>query len=100
MKAAGQYVIVRTHSGRCFAGELIERKGKEATLTDVRHLAEIAGADNLSDLAVRGTYLPMRCNFRIVVPTVLLTSAVEIFVCTQKARLSIESVPGSEDPDE
>lgn len=87
------YVIVRTYSAGCFAGELIRRDGKEVELADARRLWYWRGAASLSQLATTGTSTPDQCKFPAAVPSVTLTEAIEIIHTTPEARASIEAVP-------
>ena len=89
----GKYVIVRTYSAGVFAGTLVERNGKEATITDARRLWYWAGAASLSQLANTGTSRPKDCKFPAPVTTILLTEAIEILEVTEEARKSIAEVP-------
>lgn len=88
-----KYVIVRTYSAGVFAGNLQSRDGKEVVLTDARRLWYWAGAASLSQLAVSGTSKPNVCKFRVSVPSVTLTGAIEILDITPTAETSIKSVP-------
>lgn len=87
------YVIVRTYSAGCFAGELLARTGKEVTLRNARRLWYWKGAATLSQLAVEGTSRPTECKFPEAVPEIDLTEAIEVIKATPAARTSIESVP-------
>ena len=86
------YVIVRTYSAGCFAGELAKRDGKEVLLKNARRLWYWAGAASLSQLAVDGTSRPSDCKFPCEVSYVTLTEAIEIIAVTETARLSIAGV--------
>ncbi len=86
-----KYVVVRTYSAGCFAGELVSREGKEVTLTNARRLWCWAGAASLSQLAAEGTSRPDDCKFAVPVE-VVLTEAIELILTTPEARKSIESV--------
>lgn len=86
------YVIVRTYSAGCFAGELMARDGKEVQLANARRLWSWAGAASLSQLAAEGTSQPLRCKFPAAVD-VVLTEAIEVITVTDAARKSIEDVP-------
>ena len=86
------YCIVRTYSAGIFAGNLIERNGKEGTLTNARRLWYWSGAATLSQLAMEGTKNPNQCKFPCPV-TVILTEIIEILPCTAKAKKSIMEVP-------
>ena len=92
-KTKRRYVIVRTYSAGCFAGELVKRIGKEVTITNARRLWYWAGAASLSELAVHGTAKPELCKFPVPVSEVELTEAIEIIAVTAEARKSIEGVP-------
>ena len=88
-----QYVIVRTFSAGVFAGELVERNGKEVTLTNARRLWYWSGAASLSQLSQEGVKNPKDCKFPCEVPSVTLTEAIEILPCSDVARKSIAGVP-------
>lgn len=92
-KKVNQYVIVRTYSAGCFAGELISRSGQEVTLANARRLWSWAGAASLSQLASLGTSKPKECRFPDAVPSAVLTQAIEILEVTPAGRASIEAVP-------
>jgi hypothetical protein len=87
------YVIVRTDSAGVFAGHLVSRKDKEATLANARRIWYWEGAASLSQLAVDGTKKPSSCKFPVAVSEVILTGVIEILACTPKAELSIKEVP-------
>lgn len=89
----GKYCIVRTYSAGVFAGTVVTREGKEVTLTGARRIWYWTGAASLSQLAVDGTSKPNECKFPVEVPEVLVTEAVEIIPCTDRARQSIRQVP-------
>jgi hypothetical protein len=87
------YVIVRTYSAGCFAGELESRSGKEAVMLNSRRLWYWAGAASLSELAVRGTSRPTECKFPVSVPRHELTEVIEVLHVTPEARATIDEVP-------
>ena len=87
-----EYVIVRTHSAGCFAGELAKRDGKVVTLTNARRLWYWSGAASLSQLAIDGTSKPKECKFPESVSQIVLTEAIEIISVTDAARQSIQAV--------
>jgi len=89
---ADNYVIVRTYSAGVHAGELVERNGKEVTLKNARRIWYWAGAATLSQLAMEGTKEPDKCKFPREVKTIILTEAIEIIPCTEKAQKSIKGV--------
>lgn len=93
MKKKNRYVIIRTYSAGCFAGELVSRKGQEVVLKNARRLWQWSGAASLSQLAVDGTKNPSGCKFPVATPHHELTQAIEVIDVTPKARKSIEAVP-------
>lgn len=87
-----KYKIVRTFSAGVFAGIIESRKGKEVVLRNARRLWYWDGAASLSQLAMEGVSAPNNCKFPIAVDRVVLTEAIEILDCTEKAKKSIEAV--------
>jgi hypothetical protein len=88
----GQYVMVRTYSAGVFAGYLVSRKDKEVVLKDARRIWYWDGAASLSQLAMEGTKKPENCKFPVAVKEITLTESIEITICTDKARKSIQAV--------
>jgi hypothetical protein len=88
-----RYVIARTYSAGVFAGYLDKRVGQEATLLEARRLWTWQGAASLSQLATDGTSKPNECKFPCSVVQIDLTQVIEVLSVTEKARLSILSVP-------
>ena len=88
-----KYCIVRTYSAGVFAGYLEKREGKEATIRKVRRIWYWDGACSLSQLAKDGTACPNKCKFAAPVDRILVTEAIEIIDCTEKAMKSIQGVP-------
>lgn len=93
MKDGMKYCIIRTYSAGVFAGYVKDRNGKEVTIVDVRRIWYWDGANSLSQLAVDGTQKPENCKFAVLVSEILVTEAIEIIPCTEKAMLSITGVP-------
>ena len=91
-KAKLEYVIVRTYSAGVFAGEILERAGKEVKLKNARRLWYWSGAASLSQLAQSGTSKPNDCKFPETVDSIILTEVIEILSVTDAARASIEAV--------
>lgn len=87
-----KYVVVRTFSAGCFAGELVSRKGQEVVMRNARRLWHWNGAASLSQLAIDGVSDPRGCKFPDAVSEIVLPQAIEIISATQKARKSIEEV--------
>ncbi len=86
------YVIVRTYSAGVFAGNLVEKNGKEVVLKNARRLWYWDGAATLSQLAMEGVKKPDKCKFPCEVTTITLTEAIEIIPCTDEAIKSIKGV--------
>lgn len=87
-----EYCIVRTYSAGVFAGYVESRDGKEVKIRKARRIWYWDGANSLSQLAVDGTLKPENCKFACEVDTIIVTEAIEIIPCTQKAKESIEGV--------
>ena len=88
----GKYCIVRTYSAGVFAGEIIERNGREVTMNNARRIWYWKGAASLSQLSLDGTSSPEECKFPAPVDNIELLEVIEILQCTDKARKSIEGV--------
>lgn len=88
-----EYCIIRTHSAGVFAGYIVKRTDKEVEIRNARRIWYWDGANTLSDLANYGTKAPQNCKFPAEVEKIIVTEAVEILNCTEKARLSIKDVP-------
>jgi len=84
--------IIRTEKAGVFFGEIKERNGSEATLTNVRRLWYWDGAASLSQLAVDGTCKPNNCKFTIKVDEMVVLGIIEIIPCSEKATASIQGV--------
>jgi hypothetical protein len=93
VKTDGDYVIVRTYSAGVHAGYLESRTGREVVLRNTRRIWYWDGANTLSDLASKGTSKPDKCKFPAAIDKILLTEAIEVIPCTDRARESIEGVP-------
>lgn len=91
-KKGMEYVIVRTYSAGVHAGYLKGRNKKEVELVNARRLWYWDGAASLSQLAMEGVSKPGNCKFPCEVDNIILTEAVEIIPCTEKARINISKV--------
>ena len=87
-----EWVIIRTYSAGVHFGILKRREGKEVELTNARRIWYWDGAASLSQLAVDGVSKPENCKFSVVTPSITLTEAIEIILCTDKAVKSIQAV--------
>lgn len=85
-------VIVRGDRSGVFFGTLVAKEGTEVKLENCRRLWYWDGADSISQLATDGTTMPNNCKFTVTVSEIIITDAIEIIICTDKAIRSIEDV--------
>ena len=85
-------VIVRGDRSGVFFGTLVAKEGKEVKLANCRRLWYWDGACSISQLAVDGTTRPQSCKFTVTVEEIIITDAIEIIACTEKASDKIEKV--------
>jgi hypothetical protein len=88
-----EYVIIRTYSAGVHAGELVRRDGKEVELANSRRLWFWHTADkgiSLSDVAIGGIDAA-KSKVCAVLPSIILTEAIEIIPATATARATIET---------
>lgn len=88
----GKKVIVRGDRSGVFFGTLVAKEGKEVKLNNCRRLWYWDGASSISQLAVDGTTRPQNCKFTVTVEEIIITDAIEIILCTDKASDKIEKV--------
>jgi len=88
-----EYSLIRTYSAGVHFGKVTKRDGKEVELADARRIWYWEGAASLSQMAVDGVSKPDKCKFSVTVPTIVLTEAIEIISCTEKATNCILKVP-------
>lgn len=88
----GKKVIVRGDRSGVFFGTLAAKEGKEVKLENCRRIWYWDGAASISQLAAEGTVKPDNCKFTISVNEIIITDAIEIILCTDKAVRSIEDV--------
>jgi hypothetical protein len=93
---SGNYVVVRTYSAGVHAGFLESQNGKEVVLRNTRRLWHWKGAASLSQIAGAGISEPNECKFPAPIDKIILTEAIEIIPCTEKAREIIQAVPAWE----
>ena len=91
-KLIGKRVIVRCNRAGVFYGTLSEKEGQEVELKDCRRIWYWDGAASLHQLAAEGTTAPSNCKFTMRVESIVLTEAIEIIPCTDRAIESIEAV--------
>lgn len=88
----GKKVIVRGNRSGVFFGTMTAKEGTEVKLENCRRLWYWDGAASISQLAVDGTVNPNGCKFTVTVSEIIVTDAIEIILCTDKAVRSIEDV--------
>lgn len=89
---AENYVIIRGQASGVFAGELVEREGREVELQNCRRLWYWSGAASLSQMAIDGTNKPKECKFTVETPSHTILDALEVIPATNKAQKSIKEV--------
>lgn len=87
-----KFVVVRTYSAGVHIGHLESEDGKRVVLKKSRRVWYWKGAETLSQLAVDGTRQPDDCKITVEVPEIILTEAIEIIPCTEKATKSLKEV--------
>lgn len=88
-----EWVIVRGDRSGVFYGLMTARSGTEVTLQDARHIWYWAGAANTAEIANSGVSKPAECKIVAPVEHLLVLDAIEVLVCTQAARESLDAVP-------
>lgn len=88
----GKKVIIRGDRSGVFFGTLIAKEGTEVKLEDCRRLWYWDGAASISQIAVDGVSRPGNCSFTVTVSEIVITDAIEIIPCTDKAIKCIEEV--------
>lgn len=87
-----EYCIIRTYSAGVFAGYVENMVGKEVIIRKVRRIWYWDGANSISQLAKDGTKKPENCKFACEVDKIIVTEAIEVIPCTEKAKASITGV--------
>jgi hypothetical protein len=90
----GKQVIVRTYSAGVHFGTLSERDGREVLLKDARRLWYWEGAFTLSAVSQEGVKKSSKLS--VAVPEILLTEAIEIIPCSEKAAKNLSSLEAHE----
>lgn len=91
----GHKVLIRTWSAGVHFGTLSETSadGRQVKLTETRRVHYWDGAASLSQMASEGVSKPKSCRFSVVVPTIVLTEAIEILPLSEAAIANLEAVP-------
>ena len=87
------WYIIRTYSAGVHFGEIVRREGKEVELTNARRIWCWEGAASLSQMATDGVSKPDECKFSVRVNSIILTEAIEIIRCSEKAAKNLNEVP-------
>ena len=81
-----KYYIIRGDRSGVFFGQIAGRSGQEVKLRNVRKLWLWDGACAVEQLAVDGVTQPCHdCKFTVVVPEMVVTDAIQILPCSNKA---------------
>ena len=84
------YCVIRTYSAGVHIGYLKSHEGQQVELIDSRRLWSWDKAASLSQVAMEG------CNskkFAMTLPRIILTDAIEVIPCSQKAKDVLEELP-------
>lgn len=80
-----KYYIIRGARSGVFFGQIVCRSGRDIELRNVRKLWYWDGACAVEQLAVDGVTNPRCCKFTVVVPEMIITDAIQILLCSDKA---------------
>ena len=80
-----KYYIIRCDRSGVFFGQIAGRNGQEVKLRNARKLWYWDGACAVEQLAVDGVTNTSSCKFTVVVPEMVVTDAIQIFPCSDKA---------------
>lgn len=84
----GQFCIVRTYSAGVHMGVVVECNGTAVMLKNARRLWLWTGANTLNEASQNGVAKDSRISKPV--PVILLTQAVEVIPCSDKARKNLE----------
>ena len=87
-----KYYIIRGDRSGVFFGQIAGRNGQEVELRNVRKLWYWNGACAVEQLVVDGVTNPSDCKFTVVVPEMVVTDAIQILPCSDKATKIIGEV--------
>lgn len=82
------YIVCGARSG-VFFGQIASRNGPEVELRNARKLCCFYGAFSVEELAVEGVMNPSICEFTVVVPEIVITDAIQILLCSDKAAFAM-----------
>ena len=80
-----KYYIIRGDRSGVFFGQIADRNGQEVKLQNVQKLWKWNGSCSVEQLAVDGVVSPDGCKFTVVVQEMVVTDAIQIIPCSDKA---------------
>ena len=87
-----KYYIIRGDRSGVFFGQIAGWNGQEMALRNVRKLWWWDGACAVEQLAVDGVTNPRGCKFTVVVPEMVITDAIQLIPCSDKATKVLSGV--------
>lgn len=87
-----KYYIVRGDRSGVFFGQVAARNGQEVELRNVRKIWYWDGACAVEQLAVDGVENPSECKLTVVVPEMVVTDAIQIIPCSDRAAKILSEV--------
>ena len=87
-----KYYIIRGDRSGVFFGQIVSRSGQEAKLQHVRKLWYWDGACAVEQPAMDGVTNQNGCKFTVVVPEMVITDAIQILPCSDKAAKILSEV--------
>lgn len=84
----GEFVIVRTKNSGVHVGTLKESNGTAVLLTDTSRVWRWRGANSLHEMSLDGVDKDYS-RISKQVPRILLTEAIEVIPCTEKAKKNL-----------
>lgn len=87
-----QYYIVRGDRSGVFFGQVAARNGQEVELRNVRKIWYWNGACAVEQLAADGVTAPADCKLTVVVPEIVVTDAIQIIPCSDRAAKILSEV--------
>ena len=84
--------IVRCNRAGVYYGAIVSRNEQEVEMANVRNIYYWSGAGSVMHLASEGVSRPRSCKFSMPVERMVLTEAIQIIPCTDKAVKSLDAV--------
>ena len=83
-----QLILVRTYSAGVHVGELVAHKGREVVLKNARRIWNWQGANTLHEVSQKGVAKESRISEPV--PTITLTEAIELILCSPEASANLK----------